>query len=258
MKPIQEILKSFPTDRTYTQEQIELSRAAVERKLAEQMGMCRYDCEICHGLGWVRDGNGGAIMCPNVNRWKLPSAVRYGITEKEAEELNWNSIVMNKEIQRATEAIKQCLSWGFGWVFLHGSYGTGKTYLLKIAVAEYLRQNKTSAYTRMAEIIDHLRQAFDPKIEESDSERLDWWSYIPLLAIDEFDRVRETEYGIERRFILMDRRYEEACRQKSITLMASNEPPDELPGYLRDRINDGRFSVIKIDGGSMRPGLGWK
>jgi DNA replication protein DnaC len=122
-------------------------------------------------------------------------------------------------------------------------------------VAEFCRATRQPAsYTRMAEIIDHLRGSFDAKNpSEESTARLDMWSELPFLAIDEFDRVRSTEYATERRFVLMDRRYEQACRQRSITLMASNCTPDDLEGYLADRIYDGRFKVVHLQDSQPGP-----
>ena len=77
----------------------------------------------------------------------------------------------------------------------------------------------------MAEILDHLREAFQSNSKVSESSRLAWWAQLPVLAIDEFDRVRDTGYGQERRFVLMDRRYEGALRQENVTIMASNSDP---------------------------------
>jgi DNA replication protein DnaC len=128
---------------------------------------------------------------------------------------------------------------------------------LKIAVAESIRAGNDAAYVRMSEILNHLRATFHDSIQESESSRLSWWSSLPVLAIDEFDRVRSTDYGEERRFVLMDRRYEQAIRCEGVTLIASNSDPKRLPGYLYDRVRDGRLSVIKIEGGSLRPGLSY-
>lgn len=242
---------------SYTAEELEAAKRKMAEKLARELGMCSADCPHCQGLGYVRDGSGGVVMCPNVDRWQLPSAARIGISRQEADTLDWSQVLERGGIKRAVDALQRVLSWGFGWVYLHGDYGVGKTLLLKVAVAEALRSHKEAAYVRMPEIIDHLRETFNEKTGESESARLDWWTDLPVLCIDEMDKLRETPYGDERRFVLMDRRYEQALRMESITIMASNKPPDDLPGYLADRVRDGRFFVIKITAKSLRPGLAW-
>lgn len=87
--------------------------------------------------------------------------------------------------------------------------------------------------------------------------RLAWWSNLPLLAIDEFDRVNNTAWASERQFLLMDQRYEQAIRGKSITILASNTDPAKLAGYLYDRISDRRFEIIRVHGESYRRGTEW-
>jgi DNA replication protein DnaC len=232
-----------------------------QRKYVEP-GFCGPDCQICAGAGYTRRDlpldhpNFGRLqLCPNVDRWALPGAARYGITRQESLELTWDQIIDANNFPHVVDAVQQTLDRGYGWVYLFGGFGLGKTLALKIAIAEAIRAGSEAAYVRMAEILDHLRAAFADSIQETESSRLNWWSGLPVLAIDEFDRVRSTGYGEERRFVLMDRRYEQAIRRESLTLIASNTDPRRLPGYLYDRVRDGRFSVVKIEGESLRPGF---
>lgn len=253
-----QLSESLPRNlRRYTPEELARAEARKRERLAADLGMCAADCPVCAGLGYTSDGSGIAQLCPNVDRWKLPSAARYGIDRKEAESLDWSDVLPVNGIDRAVDAVRRTLSWGFGWVYLYGDYGLGKTLLLKIAIAQTLRTGETGAYVRMSEILDHLRAGFDDKLE-GESARLNWWSEIPILAIDEFDKLRETGYGDERRFVLMDRRYELATAKRGVTLIASNSAPEKLPGYLYDRVRDGRFTMVEIDGQSLRPGMKWE
>ncbi len=237
---------------TFTPEQIAAAQAKAAERKAKELGMCRADCPECGGIGWLSE-DGKVTMCPNVDRWSLPSASRYGISRMEYETLGFEKIRSEKnDVALASEALWTAIERGYGWVFLHGDYGIGKTYLLKIAIAEAIRMGYDSSYVRMAEVIDDLRSGFADNATEPDTAKLNWWSGLKVLAIDELDRLRETPYGSERRFILLDRRYEQACRQESVTIFASNQSPDGFPGYLADRILDGRFSVIGLSGESLR------
>jgi len=254
-----DVLVTLPrVENSYTPEQLETARRKMAEKLARELGMCAADCPECGGVGYTRDEIGGVVMCSQVDRWKLPSAVRLGITQQEAETLAWSQVKTRGGIHQAVKEIQKVLLWGYGWVFIHGDFGVGKTLLLKIAIAEAMRARHDAAYVRMVEILDHLRETFNDGVKETETARLDWWSSLPVLCIDEFEKVRGTEYGDERRFVLMDRRYEQALRQESVTIIASNEPPDKLPGYLADRVRDGRFSIVKIKATSLRPGMSWE
>jgi hypothetical protein len=247
----------------WTDEQMTRAEEHKKQRRAVDLGVCRADCEICGGQGYLRNnvalgepGFGGIHLCPNADRCRQPGNARSGISIKEAGQLCWGSMEETSSIKTAVAEIHQVLALGYGWVYVHGGFGTGKTQVLKIAVAEAMRAGKTAAYVRMAEILDHLRESFQTDSKVSERSRLEWWSQLPVLAIDEFDRVRDTGYGQERRFVLMDRRYEGALRQEQVTIMASNSDPVNLPDYLYDRIRDGRFRVLPVSGKSMRPGMG--
>lgn len=260
MTTIKELL---PTNqRTYTPEQLAAAKQKQRQRMAIDLGMCRADCPACKGKGYVNGVNSSYTsytleLCPNVDPWSLPSASRYGITKDEFETLQWENVIRQNDIGPAVDAISEVLRRGYGWVFVWGSWGIGKTLLLKTATAKAMRLGQSSAYIRMAEILDHLREAFADGVKETDAERLRWWADLDFLAIDEFDKVRGTSYGEERRFVLMDKRYEQAIREESITIIASNEEPERLPGYLFDRVRDGRFTIVKLSGPSLRPGMEW-
>jgi DNA replication protein DnaC len=229
--------------------------------------LCSETCQVCGGIGYVTEGFplghskfGQVNFCPNVDRWTLPGAERYGLVKQEILDMDWSSIASRKNVEPVITQIESTIANGSGWVYIYGTFGVAKTFLLKATIARVLRAGDEAAYVRMATIIDNLREAFSESSNGrgvSDRNRLDWWADVPILAIDEFDRVRATEFAQDRQFILMDRRYESAIRGKSVTIMASNRAPDQLgrdgvDGYLVDRIEDGRFSVVEIKGAGYR------
>jgi hypothetical protein len=236
-----------------TPEQLEAARrAAMQRNC-----LCSIDCPVCGGLGYARNHAGKLEPCPNVDPFAMYPLSRFGL-EEDGRALTWEKIISVDEAGRAVQAVQAAIERGAGWVYLWGPPGLAKTVILKIAVVTALRDKRMAAYIRMAEILDDMRAAFDAKDPGAETvRRLDWWAGLPLLAIDEFDRVRGTEYASERRFLLMDKRYEQALRGKSITLLASNADPASLESYLYDRIQDGRFAVVHLTGDSLRPAMGW-
>ena len=235
------------------------TKAGRPQPAARYNGPCREDCPYCGGYGWVRrdldifDPDFGQIFpCPNADLFKLYGK-RIGLEESE-KSLDWSKIIPNENVSEAVRAVKETINRGYGWVFLWGGVGLAKTLILKIAVSESIRLLKQSSYARMAEIIDDLRGSFDadrPSIE-GDS-RMKWWTGTNVLCIDEFDRLRNTEYAEERRFVLMDRRYESALDGRTVTLMAANTNPATYDSYLFDRIRDGRFRIVELTGQSARP-----
>lgn len=216
---------------------------------------CIPDCPICGGFGWLhRDlpiddpGFGKLVPCPNrpVDHGKMT-----GLKGSEFD-LDWPDIHDRMNVKEAVFAIQKTLEKGYGWVYIHGSNGLAKTLLLQIAVAVSIRAKKEAAYTRMVDIIDNLREAYGEYSSGESERRIEHWSKAPVLCIDEFEKMRKTEYATERQFSLMDTRYQEALRGNSITIMASEVGPEKYEGYLCDRILDGRFMVVKLVGASAR------
>ncbi len=227
--------------------------------------LCSPDCEICGGSGYYRlnvdlqdERFGKVLICKNVDRSSMPGFEQVGLEKDELKSLSWDTLIDEPGVEKSIQAVRETIKRGHGWVFLYGGFGVGKTFILKIAIAEMIRSGSEASYVRMAEVLDHLRDSFDDGVQERETTRLKFWSKIPILAIDEFDRLRNTEYGLERRFVLMDRRYEDAIRGSTITILASNSDPSKLPGYLYDRIRDGRFRIIHLSGESFRPGISRK
>lgn len=232
------------------------------------------DCEICGGTGWVRFERpvghplfGKMERCPNYDLTKDYPEERYGLDREEIRSLKWADLVdYHDSIRLAREAVIETLERGAGWVFLWssgerdnpGGHGLAKSMILKIAVAESLRARRRGAYIHMAYLMDDLRSAYDERNPGMDAQdRLALWTDIPILALDEFNRVNPTQYVRERQFMLMEKRYMLAERGQAVTLIASNTPPEDQDSYLYDRIRDHRFKIVRLMGRSMRPLMEW-
>ncbi len=230
-------------------------------------GLCAPDCPECAGTGWVRydapighELFGKVFPCPNA-ALDHPYYDRFGLGARERLCLTWESIWDSGNALAGVGAVRAALARGAGLVYLYGDNGKAKTLMLKAAVAETLRAKKGGAsYVNMADLLDDLRACYDePNPGKALSERVSYWASIPVLALDEFDFIRSTEFAAERQFILLDRRYEAAMQgENSVTLMASNGAPDQLPRRLYDRIRDGRNQIVHLEGESLRPGLSWE
>jgi DNA replication protein DnaC len=230
-------------------------------------GLCVPDCPECGGDGWIRYDApighalfGKIFPCPSASL-EHPYYDRFGLGRRERMDLTWASIWDEDNALEGVEAVKSVLARGSGLVFLWGDNGKAKTLMLKAAVAETLRARKGGGvYANMANLIDELRACFDePNPGKAMADRVEHWASIPVLALDEFDFIRTTEFAQERQFLLLDKRYEAAMAgMDSVTLMASNSAPEALPRRLYDRIRDGRNRIVHLEGESLRPGLGWE
>jgi hypothetical protein len=225
---------------------------------------CYPDCIICKGSGYAEaplvPGEEGysrrMMVCPNSYQVNIrKTAKKYGLIAAEIDGLEWSIVKDVGRAWHAMERIKKVLEDGYGWIFLWGDHGQAKTLLLKIATAHCLRNRQEAAYTNMVGILDNLKRAFGNDGDEDAASKIDWWQNLPILAIDEFNRVKESEWSNERRFALMDMRYVQAVRHETVTLIASNTAPNQQDSYLRDRILDGRFEVIELKGPSARQSI---
>lgn len=223
---------------------------------------CFPNCVKCHGSGSymvkLENGEERYTTCHNtLYKQALNNSKVYGLSPYELNGLEWSVVKDIGNAWKAMEAVRRILLTGYGWLFLWGDHGQAKTLLLKIAIAEVIRYGTESAYTSMVGMMDNFKKAFGLRSGDSpDAEsRIEFWQQIPVLAIDEFNRVKESDWVDERRFALMDTRYTQAIQHESITLIASNTSPEQQDSYLRDRILDGRFEVIELKGPSVRKSI---
>lgn len=246
MITLQDYLKKYPQGKT----------------LAEPPTV-KVTCQTCNDLGFVRAELpadhplfGRLFPCPDCMQRGVGQSDEYGLLPADRS-LSWDDISsVDPSIDEAKAAVKALVARGYGWLYLWGGYGTAKTALLKVAVAECLRNQAAQAvYMRMADLMDDIRTAYDankPQVELQT--KLRWYSSLPLLAIDEFEKVYDTGFVEERRFQVLDSRYETATRQEyGITLMAANVPPEKLPGAIASRVKDERFGVVHITAKDRRP-----
>jgi chromosomal replication initiation ATPase DnaA len=77
---------------------------------------------------------------------------------------------------------------------------------------------------------------------------------LPVLCIEEVDRVNLTGWARETLHRLLDARYNQ--RRELLTVLASNLAPEQLPadfGYLASRMRGGQ--VVEVAGLDMRPAI---
>lgn len=228
------------------------------------MTPCGPDCPVCGGMGFVRrpytsihDPNFGKLdPCPEGLKTTWDTLL--GIEEAESQFLDWSRFKRSQAMILMQSTLTDLLILGYGWLYLWGEPGLGKTVAAKTAAIEArYKFNKQARYLTHSGMINFLRSSYDEENGQSAyTRRLDSLVSLDLLIIDEVGRDRHTDFGISAFSDLLDRRYVSAITQRSITVFVSNFPPAKvLDAYQLDRVLDTRFKVIQLQGSSMRLAL---
>lgn len=245
-------------------------------------GDCSPDCLVCGGVGYVRydvpfghPKFGKLERCSRAQASAIEKSLelneidpRIGLKADEIRNLSWNMVREGVNLaDQACAITRRAYQAGHGLVFLYGGFGQGKSLVLKIAVAAALNEGRRAAYANLAGVLDDIRIAYDERENKMTElvRRMDWWTSLDVLAIDELDKVGQTDWARERIFQLLDARYQRAVRQEALTIIAANHQSlDDLSGYLRSRIEDNRFAangyIVNLKGADGRKSMpkNWK
>lgn len=216
------------------------------------MAKCLSDCPLCEGLGVVPvlddEGYTRYAICPN-----FPISYKNtGVVESDRDIPKL--LERNNTVYSIGTALKALREQGYGMLWVQGGFGIGKTVLAKAATVEIVRQRKSALYIRQLELINNLRSAFAEDNgqllvlrRKAEVTEKDW------LVIDEIGRVNQTDFSDEMIGDIIDTRYQQALEQKSMTVLISNDKPENvLPPYLVDRIRDVKNKVLTLEGKSLR------
>lgn len=228
-------------------------------------GMGDPDCPICHGLGYLslerqpgerEFGKLQPCECATVRIEQARAARLHAETglDETGLALGWGQLYRTPEITEAVTAVRKTLTRGWGWVYLHSEPGPGKTVLLETAVAETARAGVGAVFVTWPDLLNHMRRGF----RDGDyDERVEAWRSVPVLAVDEFGRAKESEWVAEAQVLIFNHRYKSALNKKTVTLFASNFAPDSerVDDWFYDRLRDGRFQIVKVAGPSLRPAM---
>lgn len=213
--------------------------------------LCDPGCILCGGTGFYRlelpvtDPQFGRIY-PCENRLRAHEAEFPGFSALR----NLNQ--MSSHASKILNVIKN----GHGLVYIFGSYGVGKTTLLKASIEECRRRGFEGRCIDAIALVDDLRLAFDMENQNTAIvKKMATWREIPALAIDELERPSPTPFVAEKLFSLYNQRYEDSIAARTITFVASNLSPAAQPGYWASRVADGRGLIIEIKGTDLRPGI---
>lgn len=230
-------------------------------------------CEVCKGVGFVIDEDAwlkgryrdGLVPCPQCDHERMQKHLE-AISGLSEDMRGWDFRRWRKEFGRADafEAAQCAVKEQRGFLTFWGSWGTGKTFLLACIVNECCRQGVTAVYTTVPDLLDDLRESFDPEAEKGFSQLWDRVLKAKVLALDEIEKFRASAWAEEKFFQLVDNRYRRAA--ECLTVFATNAEvkrgstiirETRYRGYLESRLLDGRFKVVEFKNGDVRPYARW-
>jgi hypothetical protein len=243
-------------------------------------------CPACDGSGWVErhDGYLGLdhvtmVPCPDPVGIHQAAEIKQlsrisGLLPEElalrldgvsgrgdtagVETLSVDQLVRRQDTVAMLELARRFVEEPWGFMVLHGRYGNAKTLILQAVVNEFgERRGDVGTYVRMRDLLEYVRAGYASNAGDDARTRYERLKSLPILAIDEFDAARMTDFAYEFRTAFLDDRYRLAVTRRAHTLFAMNGDPAELPGDLYDRLRDGRFVVFHNADVSMRPAMVW-
>ena len=94
-----------------------------------------------------------------------------------------------------------------GWLCFLGDYGSGKTHLAA-SIANYLNERgKDVMFATAPDLLDYLRQAFDPQSHSRFDKRFRDVLHVPILILDDLSLASATAWSQEKLFQIIDYRY---------------------------------------------------
>lgn len=262
MEPIQSILSQFTPPNNWQQPRS--STPAVQQSAPSRTDNgAKPDCPICAGLGYFsvnvpitdpRFGRAFPCECTAAYRSALLQRIS-GLTGDELALTLDDVLPSGPGTAQMLTTARLFLNYPAGILTLWGGVGNAKTLILQAVVNECIQRGVMAVYITMLDLLEHVRDAYSEKDAGeygTACKRLDRFATVPVLAIDEMDKIKSTDWAVERETSLIDKRYRLGISRMAGTLIAMNKDPHSLPEWISDRLYDGRNTVIHNTDPSMR------
>lgn len=217
-------------------------------------------CEKCNDLGWLsvdrEDGKGSRLIecdCKLPDRFKKMQAI-CGLAGPELfASLDQISALPYSATARMIDAAQQFINRPVGMLTIYGTCGNAKTVMQQAIVNACLARNIGAIYTTLYDLIGYVREAYQDNATDSAWFRMKRLQDIPVLCIDEMDKVKQSDWVREVETQLLDTRYRRGIAGELGTVLAMNGDIEDLPTHLLSRIRDGRNVIVKNNDRDMRP-----
>jgi DNA replication protein DnaC len=215
-----------------------------------------FSCPICGGLGVVKYNVpvehprfGKLFRCPNrpiqadvdhIERLKKLSNLD-ALTDKTLANFETTphgySPREQQSLSVALSAAQRFAQKPAGWLLLEGGYGTGKTHLAAGIGNARIVQGEMVVFITVPDLLDHLRQSYQPQGGESYDITFNRLRDVPLLILDDLGVENQSEWAKEKLFQLLNHRY----TQRIPTVITTNSDLESLDPRISSRLHDGNL-----------------
>lgn len=188
------------------------------------------------------------------------------VSEMTSEECDQrlDSIVTNGRTDTAAMvmACREMVAGKASMLTFWGTSGNAKSLALIATVNEFLDRGIPAIYLPSYDMLNWIQDAFNERGDvksESAYARLERCKGVRVLAVDELQGIKITDWRLEQLRNLIDRRWRDGMDERSYTLFAMNEDPDGLEPRIYSRLKDGRnrangvSPILLNDDSDMRP-----
>ena len=271
MESLGDILKRLMTDTRRRTEEWRMTGDSSSRSIltGQIPELDRPSCQHCDGTGWVsyriavgqydyrqcecrRD-----LAAEDKHRWV------YANLPNQETPRTFDTFEAERDSQEALEAaisFAQCET-GHHVLTLFGTNGNGKSHLVEAIAREMLAQGRWVKYAFAPDLLDALRNSYDPDATARFEQVYELYSLPDVLLLDDLGAERSTEWAVEKLTRLVDDRLRSGKRLVVATNLNMEGMAGKLSPRLADRLFDtmtGMARPVYFPGKSHRTGRFWK
>jgi DNA replication protein DnaC len=220
--------------------------------------MCADPCSECDGYFSVNVpvGHrwfGRMFICDNSARKAENDMLRAarlqamcGLNDAERVYRLDDAILTGGVTDQIAQAARDFVSSPSGFLTMHGGTGNGKTLMCIAIVNECVARSVPAMYTTLFNLEQWVRAAYSKRGEQDgcgdDMERINRLSSVRVLVVDEFDKVKVSDWSYQIETAVVDNRYRDAMAGLTGTVFAMNDL--NLSQHIESRLSDRRFKLF--------------
>ena len=217
-------------------------------------------CPVCNGTGWLRverelsDPRFGKLEACACQGERTLGRLR-ALSGLHGAELRVRLGDINPETGPGSaamvEACRRFIERPAGFLTLWGTVGAGKTTCL-YAITNALARSG-AVYVSLHDLLDFVRAGFEAAPGDEAAARLKRFATLPVLCLDEIDKVKASDWAAEQLTALVDARFRSGLTGETGTVLALNSDPAQQPAWIASRLLDGRSVVVHNADRDARP-----